>query len=118
MSGLRLFNWSSGPDILEGLDSVVRELENSCCFQRERGEKGYNLSLEIPGVKKEDLSLEIKGRVLLVNTKDRFSEERRYSEHLPEDAEGEAAEARLEDGVLYIRVPFKEAAGGRKIPVK
>ena len=117
MTGFRLLNWTSSSDILENLDTVARELGGHDYFRRERGEKAYHLSLDIPGVKKENVALEARERRLLVTVRDRFDEEKRYSEWLPEDADAEAAEARLEDGVLYLKIPFKKDGGGVKIDI-
>ena len=94
------------------------------------------ISVEIPGVRKEDISLEVFGRSLIVNAKyrekesratdDVFLEERQRRDvcryiFLPFTADPAKLDmARYKDGVLHIQVP--EAAqttiGSRAIPVR
>ena len=94
------------------------------------------ISVEIPGVRKEDISLEVRGRSLIVNAKYRekgsrvgdnvFLEERRRCDvcryiFLPLTADTTRLEmARYKDGVLHIHVPemTQSTLTSRAIPVR
>ena len=94
------------------------------------------ISVEIPGVRKEDISLEVFGRSLIVNAKYRdkgsratdnvFLEERQRRDicryiFLPFTADPEKLDmARYKDGVLHIQVPeaTQTTIGSRAIPVR
>lgn len=94
------------------------------------------ITVEIPGVRKEDISLEVFGRSLIVNAKYRekgsragdnvFLEERRRHDvcryiFLPLTADPARLEmARYKDGVLHIHVPemAQSTLTSRAIPVR
>lgn len=90
--------------------------------------------LDLPGVKKEDIKVEIDNRRLIVRgeRKDTFEDkregfyrsERTYGSFfrlipLPDDAKTDKAEAFFEDGVLEIKMDMPKLKGkGRKLDVK
>ena len=94
------------------------------------------ISVEIPGVRKEDISLEVLGRSLIINAKYRekgpratdnvFLEERQRRDvcryiFLPFTADPAKLDmARYKDGVLHIQVPeaTQTTIGSRTIPVR
>jgi HSP20 family protein len=94
----------------------------------------YTVHAEVPGVKKEDLHVEIEGNEVTIGaevklaqeTKDgekwlrveRFhgKSERRFA--LPQEIDEGKANARFTDGVLELTLPKKQAAAGRKIAVQ
>ncbi len=88
----------------------------------------YTVEAEIPGVKKEDVRLELtEGRLLIaVQREDNVEEEkknyihreRHFSSaqrclHLP-DAKPEGIKAKMDDGVLRITVPKEEKSNSRR----
>ena len=91
------------------------------------------LKAELPGVKLDDVHIEIEKNVLTVRgerkseqkvEKDGFYRfERRFGNFarsfvLPETVDGAAIEAELKDGVLTIKLPKKAVEQARKITVK
>src|SRR4051812_18217844 len=85
-------------------------------YEVQEKDDGFLLSLDIPGVKKEDIQIETKGRTLSVSAKRRSSkigaegnEESTFSYaatfELPEVVELEGAEASYQDGVLSLGLP-------------
>ena len=91
----------------------------------------YVLEAELPGVKREDVDIELVGNELAitgeVREKERTGVVRRRTRHtgrfdyritLPEQVEAEQIEASLAEGVLTVRVPKSERAQRKKIAVK
>jgi HSP20 family protein len=88
------------------------------------GKKAYTVRAELPGVDLEDVSIEVEGHTLLIRAEKRQeTEEEEEGYHcversygamqrvlsLPDDADGEAIDARFKNGVLKLRIP-KHAA--------
>ncbi|UTV26728.1 Hsp20/alpha crystallin family protein [Photobacterium atrarenae] len=88
-------------------------------------EQQYEITLDVPGLSAEALSIELKGDVLTVQgDKEEHKEnqarqfyriERRYGAFqrtlsLPDDADKEAITAKLQDGVLTLTIPRKPVA--------
>ncbi len=86
-------------------------------------DKGYEISLEVSGVDKNDLSLEVKNNVLNVNGEKKFGKsnegknyiatERVYGKftrrfRLPENADEDGIKADSKNGVLRIIIPKME----------
>jgi len=81
---------------------------------------GYQIDLELPGVKKEDIDISLHDRVLTVKGEKRSAREetagaiyfceRQYGAfqrtfRLPPDARGDKVEATFVDGLLTLRIP-------------
>jgi HSP20 family protein len=93
----------------------------------------YLVTVEVPGVRPEDLDITLEGGVLTVQGERRFRDEsqdqqwhrveRRYgafrrSVTLPSQAQADNIEASFEDGLLHITVPKTEAAMPKRIEVR
>ena len=96
--------------------------------------EAYTVHAEIPGVKKEDIAVEIEGNEVAIavevkresETRDgekwlraeRFhgKAERRFA--LPQEIDEAKANAKFADGVLELALPKKQAAAGRKVVVQ
>lgn len=94
--------------------------------------EGYFVELAVPGLRAEDLSITFENGVLTVSgevkqaseSKERSYHrvERRYgrfsrSVTLPASVRGDAIEARLEHGLLFLSIPKAEEVKPRKITV-
>lgn len=92
----------------------------------------FLLSFDMPGVKEEDIKIEVLENKLTVSGErhdvfgdsegHRYSSERRYgrflrSFSLPESVEADKIEANFENGVLGVAIPKKEAVKGRTVQV-
>lgn len=88
---------------------------------------------ELPGIGKDDIDLSVSGNTLTLKGSTREEEEqedgdyhrkeivRRYVSRtvtLPCEVNGDAANARLKDGMLEVTLPKVEQAGRRKITVE
>jgi HSP20 family protein len=87
-------------------------------------EANYEVSLDLPGVKKEDIKLDLTDRTLSVSAERKVKSEGqeqsyslRRSFTLPRNVAGDSITAKLEDGVLTLRLPKTEQARPRSIEV-
>jgi HSP20 family protein len=98
----------------------------------EKGDKTV-IHAELPGVKKEDISIDVRGNVLTlkgqrsaeeeVNEESYYRKERSYGSFqrsftLPETVKPDQVEADFKDGVLKIEIPKPEEARLRQITIK
>jgi HSP20 family protein len=94
-------------------------------------EDTYVVEAEVPGVKREDVNIEVSGNELTISgeTKEREREgvtRRRmrrvgkfeFRVMLPSEVNPEGVEAKLNDGVLTVRIPKAAGAKRRRIEVK
>jgi HSP20 family protein len=90
----------------------------------------YLVELELPGVKRDDVSVEFGGgelsvtgelkereRVGFLRTRTRSVGRFHYRVSLPTDVEQDQVTASLSDGVLTVRIPKNEQSRPRKIPI-
>jgi HSP20 family protein len=95
-------------------------------------EKRYAISMDIPGMSKEDINLEVKENHLYLTGERKWENrsekenvlrsEKRYGKFsrvftLPQNVNAEMIEARFENGVLDIFLPKEEKAQTRKITI-
>lgn len=95
-------------------------------------EKQYSLSMDIPGLRQEDISIEVKENQLFVTGERKFEakaekenvlkSERRYGKFqrvftLPQNVNADTIQASFENGVLDIILPKEEKAQARKIAI-
>jgi HSP20 family protein len=105
--------WTPAVDVFDTKDSIV-------------------LKAELPGMKAEDIDIEIDDNVLTIKGERRFKEqveegryyrlERSYGHFsrsltLPQGVRGEQVQAQFDQGVLEVRVPKAEEVKPRKIAV-
>ena len=70
-------------------------------------EKSYALSFDLPGIAKEQLSIGIEGNVVRIETIEGAPRQYRTAYELPQDIDASASEAKLENGVLTIKLAKK-----------
>jgi len=96
----------------------------------EEEDDAYVVEAELPGVKREDVNIEIVGNELSITGEIKERERKgvlrrqtrrvgrfAYRVTLPEHVDAENVNAKLEHGVLTVRVPKAERAQRRKIEV-
>lgn len=97
-------------------------------YEVEETDAGYLLSVELPGIKKDEIEIEVNGNHLLISAERKEEENggngrkagRRWSRfqrvfQLPETADANHIEARLENGVLELAIAKAENAKPRRI---
>jgi HSP20 family protein len=99
------------------------------------GKKAYTVRAELPGVDVADVSIEVEGSTLVIRAEKRQeTEEEEEGYHcvertygvmqrvitLPEDADGDAIDAKFNNGVLKLRIPkhAARASNARSIEVQ
>ncbi len=115
--------WRHLPRLLEEAFTPLADVEET--------DDAYLVEVELPGIKKDDIDIQITGRRLQVSgerkEKERVGILRRrervvgqfhYEVLLPGDVEEDAVEANLDNGVLTVRVPKPASARPRRIQVR
>jgi len=110
----RFFNFVGFPD--SDLGSLATDIHED--------KDNYYARFEVPGVKKEDVKIELNDRMLTVTVEKkekRGDEESSYSStrsvSVPESVKQEAIGAKLEDGVLTVTLPKSEERKPKTITV-
>ena len=118
----RLFDEALGERALRALSPAIDVTEN---------ENEYAVTAELPGVRREDVNVEVQEGVLSIHGEKRCEEkgakgrwiERSYgsfhrSFSLPSDAATDRVEAKFKDGVLTITIPRSEKKKPQIVAVK
>jgi len=95
-------------------------------------EKAFHVKVDLPGVKKEDIGIEVEGRRVSIAAETRREAEEKKGETLHSeryfgrqsrtfllgsDIDRESVEAKLAEGVLHLTLPKSSAVKGGKIAV-
>ena len=96
-------------------------------------DKGYTVRADIPGVKKEDIQVDVEGNMISLRAEAKLEKEEKkgekviYSERsygmasrsftLPAEVDSKGAKAEYKDGVLTLSLPKKGNGGGKRITV-
>ncbi len=97
-------------------------------------DKAYNVRAEIPGVKKEDVKVQVEGNRVTISCETRQEKEEKEGERvicrelqqgsiyrsftLASEVDETKAEAKYENGMLELTLPKKEGTSARRIEVK
>ena len=96
-------------------------------------DKAYTIHAEIPGVRKEDIQIEVDGGQLSIRAEVKRASEKKDGEKLlhseryygmvsrsmslPSEIDTQGAKAEYKDGVLSLTLPKKAAASARRVTV-
>ena len=97
-------------------------------------EKGYYIEVDLPGVKKEDINIDLNDKILTISGERKFKEEVKKENYykietnfgkfersfsIPEDADIDNIEAKSENGVLEVFIPkIKKETPKKRIEIK
>ncbi|WP_378741289.1 Hsp20/alpha crystallin family protein [Nocardia brasiliensis] len=94
-------------------------------------EDAYLVEIDLPGVRREDVDIDLSGQDLTIQGEVKQTEHQgvfrrrtrrtgqfTYRLTLPQNVDAEKVEASLANGVLTVRVPKSEAAKPRRIEIK
>ena len=94
--------------------SVERFINDAFAPQRslnvEQDDKAWTVTLDLPGVTREELSIATEGSVVRIETKAEAKRQVKASYALPLEIDVATSEAKLENGVLTLKL-------GKKLPV-
>jgi HSP20 family molecular chaperone IbpA len=76
----------------------------------EQDDKSWTLSIDVPGLSRDDLSIGIEGAVVRIDSKAEAKRQFKAAYELPQDIDVSASEAKLENGVLTLKL-------GKQVPV-
>jgi HSP20 family protein len=142
MSNLRLLD----PTFGDNFETTLRRFFSPTVFEGEapqlkmridvtESDQGYRVKADIPGVKKEDISVRIDGNVVQIDARTQSEKEtkgngdnvlrsERYygtisrTFSLAQDIDDGKVQAKYADGVLSLELPKKAAVDARKITVQ
>lgn len=115
-----------------GLGSIaVADMPWSPLADLSETDDAYVVNVELPGVRKDQVDVQLQERELVISGEIQEPEEEKsrrrrssrrtgrfeYRTYLPGDVKADAVSARLSDGVLTVTVPKSEAAKPRKIEI-
>lgn len=76
----------------------------------EQDDKSWTLSIDVPGLSREDLTIGIEGAVIRIDSKSEAKRQFKAAYELPQDIDVSSSEAKLENGVLTLKL-------GKQVPV-
>tara|TARA_B100000497_G_C7263214_1_gene185962 strand:+ start:107 stop:514 length:408 start_codon:yes stop_codon:yes gene_type:complete len=135
---MSLIKWKPFNNEIDGFDSIVDQLFSDLSIdprfssmnvntisQYNENDKEYFLTMDIPGMSKDDLEIAFEHNRLKVSAQrksDKYNSyeygkmERMFS--IPSNVETDKISAKIENGVLNIILPKTKTSMGRKITVK
>ena len=126
-----MINTQLFPTALYGIQNFIDSLNNASNAQGEytytpkadyyEVENGFMLEVELPGVKKEDLDIQIEKNIITVKATrtrqdSKFTYERSF--RLADDIDTEKIKVSLENGVLAFSLAKKQQAAARKLTIE
>jgi len=91
----------------------------SQAFKAEQDDKAWTVTFDLPGVAREDLSINIEGSIVRIETKAEAKRPFKAAYELPQDIDADASGAKLENGVLTLTLAKKQPlSNARTIEIK
>ena len=104
---------------LRSFDRSFERFFDTLGFDIKQDDKTWTLSLDLPGIAREDLNISVEGAVVRIETKAEAKRQYKAAYELPEEIDTEATTATLENGVLTLALAKKQPVDkSRKIEVK
>jgi HSP20 family protein len=112
-------NWNWGT-LFGDLDSLFIPPVSGASYTYNVGKDGLVITMEIPGVPRSDLSLDVEGRTLTVSGERKGTLSKKYRERffVKNGYDLDKADAQLVDGILTITIPRAEDSSIKRIPIK
>jgi HSP20 family protein len=112
-------NNSLASTLWQELDQIYNDRSASPSAEVTETEKHFLLSMDLPGLKKEDIQIEVQDKLLTVSGERKREPRRNFKRSftLPNSIHSEQIEARYEDGVLELYLPKIAAAQPRKVEI-
>jgi HSP20 family molecular chaperone IbpA len=100
-------------------DRAFERFVNTLGFDVKEDEKSFTLSLDVPGISREDLAISVEGAVVRIETKAEAKRQYKAAYELADEIDAEATTAKLENGVLTLTLAKKvPVSNARTIEIK
>jgi HSP20 family molecular chaperone IbpA len=100
-------------------DRAFERFVNTLGFDVKEDEKSFTLSLDVPGISREDLAISVEGAVVRIETKGEAKRQYKAAYELADEIDAEATTAKLENGVLTLTLAKKvPVSNARTIEIK
>ena len=83
-------------------EAVVATRQKSTAIEQD--ETSFTLSFDVPGIAREQLSIGIEGSIVRIETKEGAARQYKSAYELPQDIDVSASVAKLEHGVLTLKL--------------
>ena len=83
-------------------ETQLASRQKSCAMAQD--DKSYTLTLDMPGIGKDQLNIGIEGSVVRINSKEGAPRQYQTAYELPQDIDVASSEAKLENGVLTLNL--------------
>jgi len=88
-------------------------------FKVEQDDKAWTVSLDLPGIAREDLAINVEGTIVRIETKAEAKRAFKAAYELPQEIDVDATAATLENGVLTLTLAKKApVSNARQIEVR
>jgi HSP20 family molecular chaperone IbpA len=86
--------------------------------QVQEDDKAWTVTLDVPGISREDLSISVEGPVVRIETRPEAKRQYKAAWELPQDIDVDSTAARLENGVLTLTLAKQAPVSrARQIPL-
>lgn len=92
---------------LERFLSEARTGSTQTATQYQQDETAFHLKLDVPGIAREQLAIAIEGAVVRISSREGAERQYRAAYELPQDIDAALSEAKLEHGVLSLKLTKK-----------
>ena len=92
---------------LERFLSEARTESSQAATQYQQDETAFHLKLDVPGIAREQLAISIEGAVVRISSREGAERQYRAAYELPQDIDAALSEAKLEHGVLSLKLAKK-----------
>jgi HSP20 family molecular chaperone IbpA len=83
-------------------DALLSARQQGCAYTQD--ETSFTLTQDMPGITKEQLEIAIEGSVVRIQSQEGAPRRYRAAYELPQDIDAGSSEARLENGVLTLKL--------------
>lgn len=104
-----------------GLERFMRDAFGTLMpafYDVEEDDRSWTLHIDVPGVTRDQLPVQITGSTLEVQTAKECRRQLHAAYELPAEVDVDKTEARLQDGVLTLKLVKAESAVARRIEVQ
>ena len=89
-------------------DTLLATRQNAGNFEQD--DKSFTLTFDVPGIAKDQLTIGIEGAVVRINSKEGAPRQYKAAYELPQDIDPVGSEAKLDNGVLTLKLAKKVIA--------